>query len=354
VRPSAKVPLATWAWLRTHRPDTWGAMARWAGVADLAAFLLTGHLVTDHTLAGRTMAYRLPAEDLPTTFDDALLAEVGLRPHHLAVVTQEPVSVTGFAGLRDGTPVVVAGHDHAVGAYACGVRDPGDVADSLGTAEAVMTVVAAAPDPVAAGRAGMSVVVTVGGRYRAVLAGQSSAGAAVEWWLANEAGTASREELFAGLPDGPTGVLVLPYLQGRQTPAPDPRARLRVVGRRPEHDRAVLAKALLEGLSLHTRWMLDEQARIAGGAGPPTVYLFGGAVAGNPAWTATKARVLPGTLRVVPAPEPVAVGAALVAAVRAGLVAEPGPTLPSDPAPAGATPYDDMYHRFVRAAQENE
>ena len=37
VRPSAKVPLATWAWLRTHRPETLDAMARWAGVADLAA-----------------------------------------------------------------------------------------------------------------------------------------------------------------------------------------------------------------------------------------------------------------------------------------------------------------------------
>jgi sugar (pentulose or hexulose) kinase len=355
VRPSAKVPLATWAWLRTHRPEVWDAMSRWAGVADLAAFVLTGRLITDHTLAGRTMAYRLPAtaEAPPTAFDGSLLAEVGLRPHHLPAVTSEPVAVTGFAGLRDGTPVVVAGHDHAVGAYACGVREPGDVADSLGTAEAVLTVVEGEPDPVAAGRAGMSVVVTVGGRYRAVLAGQSSAGAAVEWWLANEAAGVTREELFADLPDGPTGVLVLPYVQGRQTPAPDPAARLRVVGREPAHGRAVLAKALLEGLSLHTRWMLDEQARIAGGAGAPAVFLFGGAVAGNPDWTRIKAQVLPGTLRVVPAAEPVAVGAALLAAVRAGLVGPPGPALTAEPAPAGAKPYDDMYDRFVRAAQEN-
>ena len=28
VRPSAKVPLATWAWLRANRPDLWRATAR--------------------------------------------------------------------------------------------------------------------------------------------------------------------------------------------------------------------------------------------------------------------------------------------------------------------------------------
>jgi len=197
----------------------------------------------------------------------------------------------------------------------------------------------------------MSTVVTVGGRHRAVLAGQSSAGAAVEWWLAHEAPGVSREDLFAGVTGGgPTGVLVLPYVQGRQTPAPDPTATLRVIGRSPH--RGVMAQALLEGLSLHTRWMLEEQARLAGPGG--TVYLFGGAVAGNPAWTRIKAQVLPGRLRVVPAPEPVAVGAALLAAVRTGCADPPGPVLPSTAAPTGRPRYDDMYARFVNAAQENE
>jgi sugar (pentulose or hexulose) kinase len=349
VRPSAKAPLATWAWLRANRPDLWRATARWAGVADLAAFLLTGRLTTDHTLAGRTMAYRLPRGALPESFDAELLAEVGLRPEQLPSVGGPAAGVTDAAfvhcGLRAGTPVVVAGHDHAVGAYACGVREPGDVADSLGTAEAVMTVVAGAPDPVAVGRAGMSTVVTVGGRHRAVLAGSSSAGAVLEPWLGRGAA------VFDDLPPGPTGVLVLPYLQGRQTPAPDPDATFRIVGQEPSHGPAVLAKATLEGLCLHTRWMLAEQARLAGPA--TTVYLFGGAVAANPAWTRIKARVLPTPLRIVPAVEPVATGAAIVAAVRSGHADPPGPALAAEAAPHGTNPaYDDMYARFVAAAQE--
>lgn len=362
VRPSAKVPLALWAWLRAHRPETWQAMAAWSGVADLAGYLLTGRLTTDHTLAGRTMAYRLPevGQPLPDAFAADLLAEVGLRPAQLPAVVppdriagrvRDPAFVS--CGLRDGTPVVVAGHDHAVGAYACGVREPGEVADSVGTAEAVMTVVdeAADLDPVGVGRAGMSTVIAVGGRHRAVLAGSHSAGAAVGWWLAREAAGLDPKALFdevlaAG--DGPTGVIVLPYLAGRQAPVPDPEARLRVLGRRPSHGPAHLAKALLEGLSLQVRWMLAEQARLAGRSAPPTVYLFGGPVAANPAWVRIKAQVLPGTLRLVPGPEPVAAGAAMIAAARAGCAGTPA--LGWQPVPGTGADYGPMLARFVAAA----
>jgi len=176
--------------------------------------------------------------------------------------------------------------------------------------------------------------------------GSSSAGAVLEPWL--EHGTGA----FDDLPPGPTGVLVLPYLQGRQTPAPDPAAGFRVVGREPSHGPAVLAKATLEGLCLHTRWMLEEQARLAQPG--TTVFLFGGAVAANPAWTRIKAQVLPTALRVVPVAEPVATGAALVAAVRSGHADPPGPALAAEAPPAAPdTSYDDMYARFVAAAQEN-
>jgi sugar (pentulose or hexulose) kinase len=364
VRPSAKVPLAVWAWLRTHQPDMWRAMATWAGAADLAGYLLTGRLATDHTLAGRTMAYRLPdpGEPVADSFDADLLAEVGLRPAQLPSVVaptevaahvRDPAFIS--SGLRGGTPVVVAGHDHAVGAYACGMREPGDIADSFGTAEAIMSVVETA-DPLAVARSGMSTVVTVDGRHRAVLAGSSSAGAVVDWWLRHRSGGAPAEELFTDVlaaGDEPTDIIVLPYLSGRQAPVPDPGARLRVVGQGPSHDPVRLAKAMLEGLCLQARWMLGEQARLAGRSTPPTVYLFGGAVAANPAWVRIKAHVLPGELRVVPAEAPVAAGAAVVALVRAGCV---GPTVPvlewhAGPSVAGSgTDYDRSFARFVATA----
>jgi xylulokinase len=95
--------------------------------------------------------------------------------------------------------------------------------------------------------------------------------------------------------------------------------------------------------------MLDEQSRLAGRATTPAVTLFGGAVSTSPAWVRIKAQVQPGDLRVVPTVEPVAVGAAVLAAARAAGV---GPVVPALPATTVSAPkaYDQMYARFVAAA----
>jgi sugar (pentulose or hexulose) kinase len=360
VRPSAKVPLAIWAWLRAYRPDVCAAMAHWAGAADLACLLLTGRLATDHTLAGRTMAYRrLDREDAPPHFDADLLAEVGLRPDQLPDVVAHGVAGTvgeAVAGLRAGIPVSVAGHDHAVGAYAAGVRRPGQVADSVGTAEAVLTVVAAPPDPVEVAAAGMSSVRTVDATEHALLAGSPAAGAFVKWWLEIQAAGCPAAELFAAvsdLDDEPSEVVVLPYLHGRQAPVPDPEAEVRIVGHRAEHTPAQLARAMLQGLCLQARWLAAEQERLAGAAMPADepVIALGAPLLANPAWLRLKALVMPRPLRVATEIEPVAVGAAFVGAVRAGLVDAAAAVLDQEPVATGhRAGYDRALDDFVATA----
>ena len=368
VRPSAKVPLATLAWLAAHDAGRHVAMRRWAGVADLACRHLTGELVTDHTLAGRTMAYRLPpaGSPLPEDFDAALLAEVGLRPGVMPRVAG-PGAFAGAvrgsrwtdAGLRPGTPVAVAGHDHAVGAWAAGVREPGDVADSLGTAEALYAVLGTDPARSDVAAAGMSLVRTVEGRP-ALLAGSSSAGAMVRWWLEHEAPGLSAEDLFAqveALPasERPSDVFVLPYVTGRQTPEPDPSARVRVVGSRDGLGSTRLAAAMVDGLCLQAAWMLDEQVRIAGGRlRPRELVVLGGPAAASPAWMRAKARLTPVPLRLVDCAEPVAAGAALLALSRAGaFLHDAVPTLPraSGPLPDADPNAAESLARFVAAAR---
>lgn len=368
VRPQPKTPLAVWAWLRRAEPERWRAMRRWAGTADLLALALTGALVTDHTLAGRTMAYRLPAPGaaLATGFDADLLAAVGLRPAQLPAVAA-PGAVAGRVlgsapgGLRPGTPVVVAGHDHAVGAWAGGVREPGQVADSLGTAEAVIRVVGRRPDPEPVRAAGMSLVRTVTGDHEAVVAGSASAGAMLDWWLTHLAGPAAGPDLpvaavfaEAGRRGGPNGLFVLPYASGRQTPEPDPQARARLVGDARGRDLADLARALLDGLSLHARWMISEQARLVG-ADPATgeVTVLGAATPERAGWLSTKAAVGPAPLRAVREAEPVAAGAALLAVARISGRGSAAPRLASRPGPVPRrAAYDTAYAEFVRAARK--
>ena len=411
VRPSGKVPLATWAYLRDEEPDRWVAMRRWAGAADLVVLALTGRLVTDHTLAGRTMAYRLPepGADLPAGFDPDLLAAVGLRPEQLPEVAGPatagvPVGADRPWGLRPGTPVVVAGHDHQVGAWAAGVREPGEVADSVGTAESVIRVVGRNPalgeegegavrsggreggeegegavglDGGAVPRAGvdrggltdrspeerraalaevaaagMSIVRTVGGRHEALVAGSSSAGATLAWWAERVGGYAALTPLLAAaaaLERRADAPLLLPYLRGRQAPQPDPAARAVVVGA--STDDVALTAAVVDGLALQARWMATVQADLAG-ADPAAgeVRVLGSAARDGSAWLRAKASAGPARLRVVTEEEAVAVGAALVAAHRAGLAE--AAVLDSDAVTQRPEPvYDELYARFVEAAR---
>jgi sugar (pentulose or hexulose) kinase len=366
-RLSAKVPLAVWKWLAENDEERWQALRHWAGVADYAAFVLTGELYTDHTLAGRTAAYRLPGDATGTTvagtalagrnvadylpesgksasigrlsglgqrasagfsarFDAELLSAAGLSAGQLPQVSHPGQRIIAQTlpeweplGIPAGVPVLVAGHDHAVGAWAAGVREKGQAADSLGTAEAVYTIVAdrAMVELTKLRAQGMSLVSTLDGNF-ALLAGHSAAGAMVEWWLRHHAPWLDAAQLGAmaasARPD--PSLLMLPYPFGRNTPAPDPNASVRLIGSQPWHGTAEQAAAVFAGLALHAAWMLGVQSELGGVT--PDVTLLGGPGLANPAWLRAKLRYTPRLRHAIEIAEPVASGAALFALTAAG------------------------------------
>ncbi|WP_369199399.1 FGGY family carbohydrate kinase [Streptomyces sp. PU-14G] len=371
VLPQAKVPLAKWCALSAGMPDLPVRMRHWAGAADLVAHALTGRLGTDATFAQRTMAWDPEAGAwLPD-----LLAEARLGPHHMppvhapgAPVGHVTAEAAAATGLRAGVPVVVAGHDHPVGAWACGVRGAGQVADSMGTAEAVLTVAAHPPDVAAAGAEGMSWGRHVDGRGWIVLAGMQGSGALVEWFCdrflsaalnPHETHGSDRYAAFARLVSesgpatgeadpGPEELMVEPYLYGRSSPRPDPDATLTVHGLRPHHGAGHLARALLEGAAHHARWMTDTQATLTG-VPPRRVTLLGGATRLR-SWTALKAAVSPWDVAVCAEPEAAALGAAAWAGAALGGDPEALrlPCTPLTPDPEAATLHRSRHHtRFL-------
>jgi xylulokinase len=324
VPAAPKVPLATWHRLQRDDPERWQALSRWAGMADYVGLVLTGRLATDHTLAGRTMAYRLPAAGDPVgqQFDDDLLGVAGLSADRMPRILRpgEPVGgisarAAPLAGLAPGTPVYLAGHDHAVAAWAAGVRDDGIAADSLGTTEALVRVAGDPVDRLAALAAGISVTRTVVGDRECLLAGAAGGTMIARWIAAHPEKDA--DVLFRSLESEGTGdAFVLPYPRGRQSPHPDPTARERLIGS--TGTPAAHLRAVLVGLCLQLRWMEESQSEILGSA-PAEIRIVGGAAAHNAAWNRLKSRLLATGLTVATSHEPVASGAALLAAVRHGV-----------------------------------
>lgn len=351
--PATTKPVAiALAALRTEQPDAHRALRHWAGAAELVAHALTGERATDHTLAARTMLTRRGAH-AEAPWDAVLLAELDVDVAALPAVRApgEPVgTTTGSArayGLAPGIPVHIAGHDHVVGAWAVGVRSPGDTADSLGTSEAIVRVTDAV-DAARATRDGFAVGHTVDGSAQTILGGSPASGALLAWWEREHPDDRVIERLAALTPETwkPSRTLVLPYLAGRQCPRPSPEARLRVIDDEGADDRA---RGLLQSLVAQARWMRETADTLAGS--PTTTLTLIGSMARRVSIWARLAAPPGGTTRLSTAEEPVAAGAALLAAVRSGLTAPGTAILPHEPVtPVDDPARDDTYRRFLDAA----
>ncbi len=331
--------------LRAERPDMFAALHHWSGVAEIIAHALTGSRATDLTLAARTM---LLTDD---GWNEALLRDLGLAPSALAPirVPGERAGRTGpmaaVFGLPPGVPVHVVGHDHAVGAWAVGARVAGDVADSLGTSEAVVRIT----DTVDQARAvteGFAVSRTIDGSAVTVLGGNPSCGALLADEERRRPGTL---RLLRGIDADAweaSPMTVLPYPSGRQCPQPDPTARLRVIGEGDESDRA---RAVLQSLVLQARWIRESIDDLAGSPAA-SLTVLGSLADRYECWAPLIASAGVPTRQSV-ALEPVAAGAALRAAVVEG-IASPEVTLPVRVVtPASGPGLDEAFHRFLTAAR---
>ncbi|GAA2072927.1 hypothetical protein GCM10009840_02320 [Pseudolysinimonas kribbensis] len=336
-------------------PGRRGAVS-WAGGAELAALALIGRAVTDPTLALRTMLATLPRLGEPVAWDAELLAATGLPGEALPriLVAGETVALDHAAarslGLPAGIPVAIAGHDHAVATWAAGMREPGETGDSIGTAEALVRIAAGEIDRTAAIAEGMSVGRTVDGRYETLVGGIPAASRL----LAELAGRVGGDEPA----DSFAGPIMLPTPAGRQAPRPDGAAVLRAIT--PDGadasiptDPAVAARAVSAGLALQARWIAAAQDRVLGSPATRTVVTGAAHAVAGP-WWAAKRRLSPALLaRTTGIAEPVAAGAALLAAVRAGL-GESGIRLPVDVAPLDLDPgADDLLAAFVAASLDH-
>ena len=341
LRPEAKYTLPKLLWLRAERPREYARLRRWAGVAELVAYELTGDLGTNASLACRTAAFSVAER----RWDAELLSLAGLRPDQMPAVLRlgEPVGgLTAAAGARlglpAGTPIAVAGHDHLVGALGAGVTRPGDVLDSMGSAEATLLVTRAPTlaDELRRGGFSSGCHALDGAWY--VGGGFQASGALVEWFIdrflvALAPGAAEAPEPKPATPaadryvafiellgragPGPALPLVRPYLRGRTAPHRDPSAGFEVEGMTEADGLPEFAAALIDGAAFHVRWMLEELARVTATV-PARVRVIGGG-ARNPRWLTAKAALGPGRFEVARTDEAAALGAALVGGVAGGV-----------------------------------
>lgn len=244
-------------WLRAHAPDAAAKMRRWLNMAEYAAFRLSGELAMDRSLASRMSLLDLATGKL----SDELLAAADIDASVLAPVADSGIAIgtvtaaaSAATGLSEDVVVATGGHDHPCGALGMGVVHPGDLLDSIGTAESILALTneAVLDDHNADVGFEQGLYVVPGVTY--AMGGVITSGAAIDWaarmlGLSGDRRQADLVELAATSRPGSGGVLFLPYLRIGGPPNNDSRVRAAFLGMSDATTQAELARAVVEGLA---------------------------------------------------------------------------------------------------------
>jgi xylulokinase len=287
-------------WLRRHEPDVYERIRRIVLPKDYVRYRLTGEWAIDAADASGTLLFDVANR----RWSDEVLRALEIPSEWLPPVSES-------------TEVAGAG-DQQAAALGVGAVAPGTLSIVLGTSGVVL-----APLP--------SYAHDVSARVHAfchalpdtweAMGVMLNAAGALRWFRDTVAPEASFDELTtaaATCPPGASGVTFLPYLQGERTPHADPDARAAFVGLALEHDRATLARAVLEGVAYGLRDSLELLRALGVDA---TRGRVSGGGARSRLWLEIVASVLDLPLELTAVEEGSAYGAALLAGVRAGVFA---------------------------------
>jgi sugar (pentulose or hexulose) kinase len=318
-------------WLRRHEPGVFARTRLILQPRDVVLHRLTGLARTDETHANATLFFNLRER----TWDAALLATFGidptlfppaLRPWEIAA--ELPRRTADELGLEAGVPVVVGAADSQCAAFGAGVAGPGPVSEMAGASSCLNSAV---PEPLPDLRV-THYGHAVPGCYCTEL-GVNTTGAAISWAV-RALGYATHGELSAdaqrcrrrlqrGGARATTAAdavdaapLFLPYLGDGERD--DPSARAGFIGLSDRHSRPELAFAVIEGVALGVRAVIQ----ILEQAGSPLAELrVGGGGARLGLSGQIKADLLGRPVRHLDL-DPAGFGAAMLAAAAAGMAGE--------------------------------
>jgi xylulokinase len=307
-------------WVREHEPDVYAKVRHILLPKDYVRFKLTGDYAVDKADGAGMLLMDVKRRDWSGEVLEALdipaawLPRAYEGPEVTGHISDEAAQLTG---LKAGTPVVGGGGDQAAQAVGVGAVAPGIIALTLGTSGVVF---ASSAEPFIEPEGRLHAFChSVPNRWHMMGVMLSAAGS-LRWYRDTMAAGVDFDALVkpaADIPAGSEGLLFLPYLTGERTPHPDPLARGAFVGLTIRHSQPHLTRAVLEGVAFGLRDSF-ELMKSAGLTEIKQVRASGGG-ARSLLWRQILADVLGVELVTVNTTEGAAYGAALLAAVGAGV-----------------------------------
>ena len=325
--PNATTSWFKLLWLRRHEPQV---LERTRWVAEVHAYLV--HRMTGLWRTSHGSVDPLGVLDMRSfALDDELLGQAGLRPEQIPDI-YAPGDVLGGLqdevaermGLTPGLPVVAGLGDGQAAGLGAGITAPGAAYLNLGSGIVSGTFSA----DYLWGQEFRTMSGAAAGTYMPeTFIGGGTLN--VAWFVERFSDIPARpfglevsaeqvlEAAAARLAPGSDGLLALPYLTGALSPYWDGNARGLFFGLSPQHGKAHLYRALLEGLAMEQRLSTVGAERALGA--PIERFRAMGGGSRSPLWCQIMADVLRRPVEVTRETETTCLGAGMLAAVGAGL-----------------------------------
>lgn len=329
-RLSSSYSLHKILWLRDNQPDIYRDAYKFVHAKDAMVARLTGAFVTDPSDASGMNLYDLGQG----RWSEPILDAAGLDPDQLPdvrpsidVVGEVRPAVAGEVGVAAGTPVVIGGGDGACAAAGAGVVSEGTAYNYVGSSSWIALATA---KPLLDPNFQTVTFAHIVPNMFMPTGTMQAAGAAYQWTrdqlcLPEVQAAAALGESPYELMDleaeksvvGANGLIFLPYLLGERSPYWNPQARGAFIGLTIRHTRADLIRAVLEGITMNLRIILEAFTRQ--GARVDAMRVIGGGARGR-VWNQIMADLygLP-IRRLAILEEATSLGAALAGGVGVGL-----------------------------------
>lgn len=355
--PAAGFMAVTLRWLQKHDPAVLDRAAYALLPKDWLRLRLTGEIATEASDAASTALFDVPAR----RWSQAIIGALGLPDLCPPVLESAQVagkltdSAAAALGLRAGIPVAAGCADQPAQAVGNGLIAPGLGAVTIGTGGQVFAPLAA---PVPDHSLTLHLFCHAPSDCWYLMGATMAAGLSLRWWrdLIGQAGNPNAYEALsaqaAEIPLGAEGAYFLPYLVGERAPIMDARAKAAFIGLTLRHGPGHMARAIMEGVAYSLRQTLEAMERL--GVRVEALLASGGGLAA-PVWRGITADVLNRPLHLSSGRERAGVGAALIGGIAAGVYAgypeavqaAAAPYTITEPDPARAARYNDLYPGYV-------
>jgi len=257
-------------WLRKNEPKRFELTKQVLLPKDFIRFLMTGVYATEVSDASGTLLLDVAKRDWSNELlaklrlDRSLLPKVHESPEITGVLTKEAAD---HMGLIPGIPVVGGAGDVSAGAVGNGVVKAGQLASIIGTSGNVF----AHMDHMAFDPAGRvhTLCHAVPGKW-CVFGCMLSGGGSLAWFrdtLGGEEVAAAKKakvdpyslltKLAEAAPAGCEGLQFMPHLTGERCPHNDPQARGAFIGLTRRTTKAMMVRAVMEGVTFGMRDLLE-------------------------------------------------------------------------------------------------